>query len=388
MKRLLISKILIVFLLFLISPVYAFTGTFHANTVWIPNPSWLGGLNTRITLGEWNGGFYFDYIKLQNLSFYASVNNHGYWLNVTSGLNLNIVLLDWFHYNITSFTTDKACNITLYVNDKGEPSWVSGANYTYNDSSKTLDLIVSGASYVEIHWGIAVSLILSNPDVLSWRYPSDNATTIYGRCVLKGVGTYGFQIRVYVKNDRSDVSQITLTLGDKVKFRYDDSNHRLYKIYDPYDLCEIATEHYPEGGYGSWYDYDAETKKFIIGFNVHFKQIGANKTVPAYWFIKYTPYMFNENATVTINSPIEGTLNYHFDNVFFVGVSELAFVQPVQIAWDLSFIMIGLGGMFMLIFAPLFAVYKIKHGEYVEGLGWGLVLMIIAIGLIIVWLWK
>jgi len=104
--------------------------------------------------------------------------------------------------------------------------------------------------------------------------------------------------------------------------------------------------------------------------------------------MKYTPKMQNQNATVTVTSSIEGTIVNEQSAIFYIGVSELPFPQPLEVRWDLSYLFIGFGAMFMMIFAPTFALYKIKKGEIPEGIGWGIVLFIIAIGLLVVWLWR
>lgn len=60
----------------------------------------------------------------------------------------------------------------------------------------------------------------------------------------------------------------------------------------------------------------------------------------------------------------------------------------VPIPWDLSLLFIGLFGIFLMVFSLAYGMYRIKHGEIVEGLGWALILFVISIGLIVAWLWR
>jgi hypothetical protein len=65
---------------------------------------------------------------------------------------------------------------------------------------------------------------------------------------------------------------------------------------------------------------------------------------------------------------------------------EATWVLPVYIPWDLAYFVIGLSALVLLVFSTTYIAYKLKHGQVIEGLGWGIVLLVISIGLIMVWL--
>jgi len=49
--------------------------------------------------------------------------------------------------------------------------------------------------------------------------------------------------------------------------------------------------------------------------------------------------------------------------------------------------LMGAFGLFLLIGSPYYIIRKIKDGEYIKGLGWGVIMFMVSIGLIIAWLW-
>jgi len=383
-------KILPLFLLFflmvfqLMQIVEAQSSLFAYNTVWCPNPSWNGGLNTEITFSRF---FRFSSVFLQNQTFYATYNGTTYYLNVTSGSNVQITLHNWFDSLGTVFSVDRACEITLFVGGKGDASKVNGASYVYHVSNQTIDLTISGASYVGVHWGSGGSVRLNTIDQV-WTHSWGNYKTAYGFGIVRGgYWQYAFNTRIYAQNGRDDIQTITLELERNVTLTYTEGSQRIEEN-DPYDLVQVADEWFREEHPSSWVSYNEDSQYLDVGFNIRFLQVSSNESIPAYWFMRYTPRMQNQNATVTVGSSIEGTIINEQPAIFYIGVSELPFLQPVEIAWNLSYLFIGFGAMFLLIFAPFYGVYKIKKGEIPEGIGWGIVIFIIGIGLLVVWLWR
>lgn len=365
----------------------ASTALFAYDTKWYPNPSWLGGLNTEITLGRF---FDFEVVFLQNLTFYASVDGTTYGLNVTSPANLNILLLNFFDEFGTYFYVDRACSLTLFVQAKGNASKVNGASALYHASNQTLDLTISEASYVGVHWGSGGSVTLNDVDRFGYIHSQDiyPYQTTYGFGIWKGgYWQYAFNTRTFVQNGRDDIETISLQLGENVGFTYNEGSINIIE-YDPYEYVQVADEWYPETDSASWVRYDDDLQYLDVGFNVRFIQTSANESIPSYWSLKYNPKFENQDTNVTVISSIEGTIVNEQSAIFYIGLSDLPFLDPVEVRWDLSYLFIGFGAMFMMIFAPTFALYKIKKGEIPEGIGWGIVLFIIAIGLLVVWLWR
>jgi len=358
------------------------------NTTWIPNPE---GLNTQIRLNRY---FLFQNVTLDNETFYAYYENVEYWLNVTSGSNVILTLENWFDNYGTAFSVNKACSITLYLGNKGSPSKVNGASSVYNAGSKTLDLTVSEASYVGIHWSTGASVKVSNSEITGFFHSCDSPPgykTIYGYGITRGgYWQYGFQTRTYCKNGKSDIETIKLSLGNgSVSFTFTEGKPGdPLSENDPNDLCQIAEEWYEQHRLSAWVNYDSETQYLDVGFNIRFLQISGNESVPEYWFMKYQPYLTNQNTTVTVTTKTDGTQVHEQPAIFFIGLTRLPNIQPIPIPWELSFFMIGLGGIFLLNFSLIYAVWKIKHHEIPEGIGYGVMLFFISIALIVIWLWK
>lgn len=384
-KTLLFAGVTAVVCFQLIQVSYASTSLFAYNTKWYPNPSWNGGLNTVITFNRF---FSFENIFLQNQTFYATVNGTTYYLNVTSGSNVQITLYNWFDPLGTCLRVDRACTITLYVASKGNPSKVNGASYVYHGSNQTIDLTVSGKRYVGVHWDTGGSVYLENSDRRGYLHSFDNYKTVYGFGIMKGgYWQYAFYTRIYCKNGRNDINTVSLKLGENVTLTYNDANHKISES-DPNDYVQVSQEWFPEGHPSAWVNYDSTTKYLDVGFNTRFLHLSGNESIPHYWFMKYTPKMSNENATVTVSSDAEGTIINEQPSIFYIGVAELPFPEPIYIAWELSYLFLGFGGMFLMMFATTYGVYKVKKGEIPEGIGWGVVLFMIGMCLIIVWLWR
>jgi len=82
--------------------------------------------------------------------------NRAYWLNTTSGTDIQGDLISWFEgfggTVETEFTTDQASEFTLFVAGLGEPTLVSGAGYVFDAAQGILELTAGGSGRIRITW--------------------------------------------------------------------------------------------------------------------------------------------------------------------------------------------------------------------------------------------
>ena len=127
--------------------------TFKAGTRWQPNPFWNGNLNTTYMLGN---DFSLQRIAYSDLSLEMKKDSVGYWVNTTSGANLDVTVNRWFETTSPevelAYTTSGSFNTRLYVGSKGQPLSVLGtSSWSWNDPY--VDFTVSSPDTVQISWG-------------------------------------------------------------------------------------------------------------------------------------------------------------------------------------------------------------------------------------------
>jgi hypothetical protein len=103
----------------------------------------------------------------------------------------------------------------------------------------------------------------------------------------------------------------------------------------------------------------------------------------------------NTNSTLELSSSLNCQIYVNI-NVYSVtsGPVSITQGQTYQISWrwvvyvpfEFAWIFIGMIGIFLMIFGTIFGAYKMKHGEFAEGIGWALILFVIGLGLLIAWL--
>lgn len=161
-KQILLTVWAILFLFsivsFINSSLYSGTRTFKSGTHWRPTDlsraNW-NGLNTVYTLGS---DFSFQSIGYSDLSFVASVNDVGYWINATSGENKTVTINDWFgddtpEYVELSVTSSGTFTQDLYCADKGQPLSIMGtSSYSWNAGTSILTFTTNSPSLVKLSW--------------------------------------------------------------------------------------------------------------------------------------------------------------------------------------------------------------------------------------------
>lgn len=379
LKKKVSLAILGLLLVFSIIPL-GFSAPFKYRDNFRPSPT---GLDPTITLIRF---FNFEWVRLQNQTFYARFNGTNYYLNVTGGSGVSLQLIAWFDNYGTAFTVDRACNITLFTGAWGSPVQVNGATSVYHAGNTTLDLECS-PGYVGVHYGTGGTVVLGSPDVRGFHHGWRSFPSGYGFGVSHGgYYQYSFEVRVYCEYGQENVTSVALDLGNNIRLTYQPGAPQLSETVDTYDYIEIASEWYGVNALASWVLYDSTTQYLDIGYHVYFKLLAGNETLPDYWFIDYEPKVTGENGTVTVNYGAS-SVNV-VSEAFFVHLDELAFLQPILIPWNMQYLMIGLGGIFCLIFGVFFGAKKVKEGDIAEGISIGLIITIISIGLIVVWLWR
>jgi len=154
---LLVETLCLFFVTYLtLSAVFPGYKTFKSGTKWCPNPVWNGNLNTTYTLGK---HFSLQRIAYSSLTLEMKKDNVGYWVNVTSGVNVDITINRWFESTTPevelAYTTSGTYNTSLYVGSKGQPLQVIGVAYwTWNNPY--VNFTVYSPSTVQISWGAPI----------------------------------------------------------------------------------------------------------------------------------------------------------------------------------------------------------------------------------------
>jgi hypothetical protein len=135
--------------------VYPGNKTFKSGTNWRPNPTWKGGLNTTFTMGADQS---FNSISFTDLSIVMTKSDVGYWINTTSGADLQVTVSKWF--DVSSNTTETSLTFTgsgtyyhrIYVGSLGSPSTINGVS-AWNYSANLIDFSVEcSTTTVTLSW--------------------------------------------------------------------------------------------------------------------------------------------------------------------------------------------------------------------------------------------
>jgi len=386
---------------------------------------------------SWNGSCFIVHHNVTqdevNLKAYFTSETNRPYINATdakiTSASLNNYLLDFTVYNASGTSTTD-----IYTSGNGNATYVyNSQSWSYNAGTDIIQVVASHSSSksIEVSWGFmqTYSLEVLNTEYKASTVPyitnSNASITALSSLSIKTT----FTVTLASGTSQTDVNTrnwgLTNVTGQS-SYIHDEANDNL-TIYANHSSDVIITVIWEGGCYS--YAYATNNLVYGDGFHVLFEsgsslafQHDINKTV----MLQIETGLLNSSEnTVQVDSGggyfyftalnnTQITISYvGIDQVYvsgdqnsgnrLIGTDTSITVEignNVRISWrylpwsliDNYFMLgVGLAGIIMLISGPTwFARTFVKHGldtETIEHLGYGMLMMIMGFGFVVVWLW-